>query len=279
MSKRFRNVCFTSFSDDIPEYDRDVMTYMVFQQELSPETKRLHWQGYVEFSKQVGLKYIKEALGECHIEPRRGTAKQAAEYCKKQESRVQGPFEHGTISSPGRRSDMEEIHQMVKEHKSIREIYDSFPSQAVRYGRGIRDLQAVLHPPVVRPRPQIYILVGPPGSGKSRWAATNFPDAYWAKDTPQAWFDGYDGQDTVIFDEFDANIPRTVMLQILDYVPLRMPIKGGYVTLNANKFVFTSNRPVDQWYWNCPAFQRRIREFKVEVTWDSITQVTSEHNL
>lgn len=99
--KRFRNVVFTSFEvERQPTFLAEKMRYLVYQQEICPETGRKHWQGYVEFKSQYGRKAVQLMLGvgECHLEVRRGTAREAAEYCKKEETRFCGPWEHGVIT-------------------------------------------------------------------------------------------------------------------------------------------------------------------------------------
>lgn len=100
---------------------------------------------------------------------------------------------------------------------------------------------------------------GAPRTGKSRKAHEMFPDAYRAADNPNGWFDGYEGQEAVIFDEFTGLFPRQLMLQLLDRYPLQLPIKGGFVAIKATKVVFTSNLDPSTWYNE--NFQRRLREF------------------
>ena len=47
------------------------------------------------------------------------------------------------------------------------------------------------------------------------------------------WFDGYDGQDTAIFDDFRASGNRfSYILRLIDRYPMDVPVKGGFVYWN-----------------------------------------------
>lgn len=92
--KRYRNVCFTinNPKGQIDYENMPGLKYMVFQLEQGANGT-VHYQGYAEFSKQYSLKQLQVILPGGHFETRRGTAQQAADYCKKEESRVEGPWE------------------------------------------------------------------------------------------------------------------------------------------------------------------------------------------
>ena len=45
------------------------------------------------------------------------------------------------------------------------------------------------------------MLWGPSGTGKSRFVAARWPDAFW-KAPESKWWDGYSGQETVVLDDF-----------------------------------------------------------------------------
>lgn len=119
--------------------------------------------------------------------------------------------------------------------------------------------------------PEIEIFWGPSGSGKTRRAVEENPGAYILtkpRDKSSLWWNGYNGQSTVIIDEFYGWIQYDFLLRLLDRYPLRVEIKGGAVNMAATKFVITSNKPWREWYKNIDdlsALERRIREFgKVE---------------
>ena len=51
------------------------------------------------------------------------------------------------------------------------------------------------------------MLWGPSGTGKSRFVAARWPDAFW-KAPESKWWDGYSGHETVVLDDFkDYGMP------------------------------------------------------------------------
>lgn len=262
---QFRNFCFTLFDVSKPlNFDQETMKYMVYQTEECPTTKKRHFQGYIEFKNPVRVAAIKKTLGDkIHIEKRKGTAQQASDYCMKPESRIEGPWVFGQISQPGKRTDIEEVAEAIKDGATTHDIAVSHPVTYIKYHKGVDKLMAVLDPPKERQRPCIMLLYGPPGIGKSRWVRANYPNAYFAKDTEQGWFDGYDRHEVIVFDEFRGLFPRYEMLQLIDYQPLRLPVKGGYTTIHATTFIFTSNTEPESWYQYDLAWQRRLQEFTI----------------
>lgn len=73
--------------------------YVIYQVESAPTTGTIHTHVYVEFDKPVRRPQAIKLLSlpeEAHFEARQGTRTQARDYCRKEESRVSGPFEFGT---------------------------------------------------------------------------------------------------------------------------------------------------------------------------------------
>jgi len=106
--KPFRAACITIFHSpdcDIENYgdnfDPEKIRYAVWQEERSPTTGRLHLQMYAEAKKNPlkigGWQTALGTDGTVHIEKRGGTPKQAIDYCKKDDTRVdgRGPYEFG----------------------------------------------------------------------------------------------------------------------------------------------------------------------------------------
>lgn len=100
---RTRNVMFTLWNPEMVEEkeaganvrawmreraDMDMsaeVKFMVCQLEKAPDTGRIHVQGYLELTKPLTYDKIKEILGwpSAHLEPRRGSQKQAIDYVTK----------------------------------------------------------------------------------------------------------------------------------------------------------------------------------------------------
>lgn len=110
--------------------------YLVYQRERG-ENGTEHFQGYVEMVKRATLSTMKAWLPRAHFERRRGTQKQARDYCMKEESRVGGPWELGTYVEmfAGKRSDIAEVRDFLMAGGSKRDAFLEFPEVAARYPR------------------------------------------------------------------------------------------------------------------------------------------------
>ena len=106
------------------------------------------------------------------------------------------------------------------------------------------------------------------GTGKSYWARQYFPHAYWNDVTNEKilWFDGYSGEDTIVFDEFDpTSVKYRLLLKLLDGGFLKLEGKGSRAAIAATKFIFTTNFDPDLWYVSPGGrepveLRRRLRE-------------------
>lgn len=278
-----RNWCFTIHENhkgnphDLKEWDK--VSYVVFQHEVCPETKRVHWQGYVELTTPQRLSaLVKRCPG--HYERRRGTAEQASIYCKKDESRVAGSefFEHGVLSKgQGFRADLTHLKDILDEGGSLLECYDADFKTTIRYSKSFKEYKSLIQ----KERdwmPEVELYWGEPRTGKSRKAHTENPGAY-AHDGSQ-WWDGYDGQEVVIFDDFIGSIPLNTCLKICDRYPMSVPFKGGYTPLLAKKIIFTSNLDIDDWYSNTQEIRRRAlrARFSKIIFYASSTEIHLKKN-
>lgn len=64
-----------------------------WQQEVCPETKRLHYQGYIRTARQVRFNQIQITLPGVHVKPAKNWDA-LLNYCKKKETAVEGTQEH-----------------------------------------------------------------------------------------------------------------------------------------------------------------------------------------
>jgi len=240
--------------------------YAVAQLE-SGDAGTKHFQGYVEFGKVMRLTGVKKLLQTAHWEQRMGTREQARDYCQKADSRLEPGFEVGDFAAggQGRRNDLASAVAMVKESGNLKAVMDEMPEMFVKYGRGLRELAMAMSVPRDDP-PEVFICYGPTGCGKSRLSRQE--GNYWVDPLGSgAWFDGYNGEDNAIFDDFDGNKSHTRLkdfLRILDRYGLRVPVKGGFINWTPKRIWITTNyHPRDWWDWTSreaqyPALQRRI---------------------
>lgn len=267
-NNRCKNICWTCFdlSDKVlenlnylvtgPLQQRGPADYCVWQHELAPDTGKEHLQGYTEFSKEMYYSEIKKLFGtdKVHCEARKGSAEQAAAYCKKDASRKPGSliFEQGVMKGKGdgqgKRTDLAAIAEMVLEKKSLRDIAMEFPSTYMRTHKGIKEFKLVTAEKRTK-HTVCFIIYGASNSGKSTWVRKAFPDACWiTKGVSGCWFDEYDGQETIVFDEFAGWMPFTWFKRLIDQTPLSLDAKGASKNMNPTTCVFISNNPPDTWW-------------------------------
>jgi len=279
--KRLRNWLFTAFSgrdggslDESVGYP-DFLDGMagircgVWQLERCPDTSRLHIQGYVEFTASMRMAAVKSLFGSesLHLEGRKGSREQAIDYCRKSESRVAGPWSVGELDSvrPGKRTDLHELSEKIAAGATRREVVEDFGHLYIRYSRGVENLLAVQASWRVPEWRDLTVMVyhGDAGTGKTRRAVEASPGDYFILQSGErVWFDGYEGQSTLVIDDFYGWIRYGLLLSILDGYKLRIEIKGGFTYANWTKVFITSNDPPDSWYQKglTPALKRRITE-------------------
>lgn len=269
---RARNYCFTVNKEPLRFYNHwetcdlgSLIQYIVFQKEVAPETGHLHVQGYVQLTKALTFKQVQKLLrSRCHLEPAKGTPAQNKAYCTKVESRLDGtdPVERGHVKEQGRRTDLEAIAERVVADGSVHlSLIQEKPAVYVRHFRGLQALENALNSPRPRGAPRVVFMHGPPGCGKSRLAHLMWPHAFSATDCKEGWMDGYKHESVIIFDDFVGASPNWSMLRLLDYNPLQLPVKGGFVPIAARTFIFTSNLHPSNCYPGNEAWMRRINQF------------------
>lgn len=92
-------------------------------------------------------------IGEWHAERRWGTPEQAATYCKKEDTRVEGPWEWGKLADgPGQRSDLLAIAELARGGASLKSIAEAQPATFIRYHSGIKSFHALCSPPTPNTR-------------------------------------------------------------------------------------------------------------------------------
>lgn len=244
---RARNYTFTWFNYPGDWLDilckLEYLRYIVAGEEVCPSTNTRHLQGYIEFTTKVDWNVLLNC-GITHIEQRRGTAQEAAEYCKKDGMW----YDHGVISEQGQRTDLNSLATSIMEGKTIGEVAIDYPTMFIRFHKGIQALKMI----TIQPRdtvPTVTVIWGPTGSGKSRLARILVNENYYEWGPEQErWFDGYEGQSDVIFEEFRGQLPFGMILRLLDRYECRVQYKGGSCQFAATNIIMTSPKHPSYWY-------------------------------
>lgn len=255
---------------DESRMEREGVRYIVGQMERG-ENGTEHVQGFVQFEKAMVMNTAKKHISNrAHMEVMKGTPAQAAAYCKKEDSRIGGPWELGSMVSQGQRTDIEGAKRIIEEG-GMEALYDQAPELLVKYPRGMSKLQEIAtRRKAMRKRLELEVIVlwGPSGSGKTRTVYdTEGLENVYSLNTNEGklWFDGYESQRVLLIDEFYGGIKYGHLLNLLDIYPLRLEVKGGSVWANWTRVYITSNSHPEMWYKGVPdinAMMRRIKEIR-----------------
>lgn len=243
-------------------------TYLCYGEELAPTTGQFHIQGYVHFSQQVAFSTVASVLPDAHFERAKGSAIANRVYCSKD-----GRFsEEGVLPRAGARTDLAAVAQEVKQGASMKRIAEEFPVEFMKHASGIQKLKFTLAPRRNWAM-QLFFIIGPTGSGKTwrarQWCIDNGFEPYWKDSTK--WWDRYEGEEVVIWDEFYGHCCKfTDLLRLTDRYPFQVETKGGYVEFCSKIIIFTTNQEPSDWYdgvkthqmdWSQNPLNRRIQEF------------------
>ncbi len=272
-TSRGRSWCFTvnNFSDDDVlvirrlEQDRRIR-YLVLQEELASTGTR-HLQGYLEAFRPLRLGLCRKLISpRVHWEQRLGTQAEAIAYCKKLGTRTEDGvvIEFGT---PARSKCSVDLVQSVLDGASMKDLALDYPVQFMANSGGIKALKEQ----IVEVRSwtmEVIVFWGATGTGKTFSAWQLWPEAYsvsWPVGGTWWWQD-YDGEETVICDEFADQIKLQTMLRFLDRSPFRVFYKGGSTQFRSKRIVLCSNFDPQDWYSGAKtvgrdALMRRLKEF------------------
>lgn len=251
MNISFRNFCFTLNNPTENEIEHikasDIWQYICWGEEVGVQDTP-HLQGYCELKRRSRRDAVKRCPGfeRIHLEKRKGTQKQAIDYCRKD-----GHFwEAGEKKNQGRRSDIRAIVELCQQPDiTFRDVVENSSNyQSVRLGQ-------LLLPLYERKRnwvPKVIWIWGDTGLGKSRLAidllGNNFDSIYFKSDASK-WWPEYDAHKKVILDDFRHNwMSFNEFLTLLDRYPRVVEYKGGSRQFVPTEIVITSIHPPEVIY-------------------------------
>lgn len=263
-AKQYHNFCFTSYNTELDPYTENIQ-YIVWQKEKCPTTGRIHMQGYCELINKQSLGPLSKEFG--HIERRRGTQLEAIQYCKKSESRIDGPWEYGEPKKQGKDETLLECINLLKNGGTSLDLLEQFPECYVKHKRNLDEVGGMIARSKTNmfSMPTVHVIIGQAGSGKTRhvYDTEGYENVYKIDDSGgNLWFDGYTGQKVLLIDEFYGGIKYNFLLQMLDGYPLRLPVKGTHTYKGWSTVYITSNDEPDTWYNRgmTDALRRRITD-------------------
>lgn len=235
------------------------IAYLKGQQEVGEGGFR-HWQVIAAYRKPQRLSSIKAHFGNTvHAEPSRSKA--ADDYVWKEETAVaDSRFELGQRAIKRQaEADWERVWDLAKANKII-----DIPAD-IRI-RSYHTFKRIAQDYMVTPDDLTDVCgiwyYGVPGSGKSHSARENYPKSFFKP--CNKWWDGYQGQENVIIDDFDLNhkcLGHHLKIWADKYGFIGES-KGGSITIRPKNIVVTSNYSIQQIFGEdealCLALKRRF---------------------
>ena len=286
MSKRIRAWCLTLNNPTDEELmhlnglDERYMKYAIFGMEVGEEGTP-HIQGYVAFKNAKTLTATKKFLGtdRVHMEIAQGTPFENFSYCSKDTEFFEvgtRPEEHGELDA------WEDILAMIEGGFNNRQIVRKYPGIAIRCQSAIEKYRTEYEWAECRAwrDMEVSYIGGPTGCGKTRGILYNDDgsvdtDVYRCTNGKNP-FDKYDGESTIVFEEFRSQYMCRDMLNWIDGHPLLLPARYADRMAKFTKVVILSNwRFAEQYHTvaesspeTYKAWLRRVREGTVEELWE-----------
>lgn len=241
--------------------------YLIYGLEVG-EAGTPHIQGYIEFRNKRRLNGVRLLLGgRAHLDGSRGDQASNKQYCSKGEQPkaewdqfgVDGPtygrnaqvFEYGTPKNQGKRSDLEAVRSSIDSGATVDELWDDHFGSMVRYEKAFKRYRSRRIRRDETKAPEIFVLWGPTGTGKSRFPRLVNPELFSVPDVKLKWWDGYEGDETILIDDFDGKeVAIADFLRITDRYNIQVPVKGSFEPLLATRIWISSNTSPDDWFPN-----------------------------
>jgi len=240
--------------------------YLIIGEEIG-ESGTPHLQGYIHYKIPRTFLSVKKDLGRAHVEQRKGTPQQAADYCKKEEKYVEYgklPKSNAERAKLGGQATKRKYKAILEAAKSGRMewIQDEHPDVWINLShrlQSLRETKATILDDI-----EHEWWVGETGTGKSKHLWELYPN-HFQKELNK-WWDGYQYNDVVAIEEWSPKNECTgSQLKIwADRYPFTGQIKGGaLLKIRPKKIIVLSNYNIQDCFPDCRNQHPLLRRFKV----------------
>lgn len=251
-------------------------------------TNYRHHQLVLCHSEPVRFSTLRRKLPTAHLEPVRDL-RAALAYVQKEDTRVPDaePLVKGKISpgpGQGHRSDLDALRTRILQGQETADDLILSDPGAWRHSRLVGDLVSARD----RRRQegklrdvQVRVVFGDTGTGKTSAVLTGLQAlgsvcrvTHWGS---AGTFDGYDGQDSLVLDEFAGQPPLTELLTWLDVFPVTLNARYRARQARFVRVALVSNSAPETWYPYAPKAQRAALARRLHLveewsgSWDNVT--------
>ena len=239
----FNALCFTDFSLrkwTIEDLQAHKIQYVGYGVETCPETKKVHHQGWLyahtdaKRSFKAWKKVFEElGLGKMHFEKMLGNFAQNEKYIAKEGCLIEvGDKPMGN----GKKRSLMEYKTRIEEGESVLDIAGDFEKFGtfLQYRSGLNAYAEHQRWKLLRTnreKPEVYIRIEPPGTGKTRWLDEQFGLDKWieAPDNTGKWFDGCELSDVLVFNDvgYGCIPPLDIFKKLTDRYLCKVVCVGG----------------------------------------------------
>lgn len=166
----------------------------------------------------------------------------------KLDTRVSGPVEVGTLGTWAKK--LKEVNMPeILSKKRVRDLLVDRP-EMWRSVRALKDLRSEVQPRRDKLTAGV-LFCGKTGTGKTKLASLissylGADETYWKP--VGKWWNGYDQEQLVVYDEFRGQCEVSELLKLLDRTPHQIEFKGGVGQFNSNMIIFCSNIMLEHMY-------------------------------
>lgn len=264
----FRKVCITknNYTDVIyAEYVKHITEnaiYGIIGKEVG-KSGTPHLQMYVEYKNARRFATLCNIYKGAHIEKKRASNVEASDYCKKDGKYLEiGTF---TAEHQGERNDLKNLAESIEDNNNIRQLIEDNIATSNQHLQMTQKLMTLYEPPRDG-KPEVYWYFGKSGTGKTKQAHEQCSSRPWVSKGNLDWFDGYDGHEDVILDDFRPDhVPFSTLLRLLDRYEFSVPIKGGFRQWKPKRIFITTPKSITETYIYA---NEEIRQLSRRVDWE-----------
>ncbi len=234
-----------------------VCLYIVFQTERGHGNGTLHIQGFIYFKEVKSMPQMSAMFPRAAFYISNKPLDEQIAYPQKLDTRVPGPAgERGTRPAQGKDAAFKDMLQDIRDGFTDVQMMEKYTNKWAHYYRVLIKYREDIRP-YRTSFTKAVVLWGGTGEGKStlahHMANTLDPEygVFMVQEKGRAvWLDGVIASPYAVLDDYEAELPYKVFLQLVDKHRCRVPVKHGSAKWNAKAIFITSNTHPREWYPN-----------------------------